>query len=121
MTPPPPIDNVPGQPEWVPDDALANLKMERTVNPDEDDNSLTRRLFQQAAPLAAQAIIHVAVHGTNERTKLTAAQYVVDRVCGKPGNDPEMGTSPLERALEELNTFANTTGPSGYNTDTPNN
>ena len=68
---------------WDSDDAIAALKMERIVTGDSETNEqLTKRILEQAGPLAAQRIVHIAAHGTNENTALRAATYITDLVYG---------------------------------------
>lgn len=87
--------------DWVPDEALAALTSERSLSPDETEEQLTRRLFRENAANAALGIIHIAVHGTNERTRLDASKYVVERVLGKVGDDAyDAEKSPLEALME---------------------
>lgn len=86
---------------WIPDEALNSLVAERTVHPDESEEQLTRRLFRENSSSAALGIIHIAVYGTNERTRLDASKYVVERVLGKVGDDAfDAEKSPLELMLE---------------------
>lgn len=97
---------------WVPDDALASLVSERAINPDESEEQLTRRLFKENSASAALQIIHVSHHGTNERTRLDASKYIVERVLGKIGDDKFEGEkNPLEAlmegVLEQAEAFAN--------------
>jgi hypothetical protein len=75
----------PTDPKWDSDEALENLKMERQVNPDLDNERLTKKLFDEASPLAAQTIINLALHGTNENTRLNAARYITDKVYDGDG------------------------------------
>jgi len=71
----------PGGPEqslWDSDDALSSLKMERTVQGDETPTDQTKRMLEEAGPMAAASIIHVALHSANDNTRLSAARYIVD-------------------------------------------
>jgi hypothetical protein len=67
---------------WDSDEALEALKMERAVNTDETNEQLTRRILEESGPAAAYSIVHIALHGTNENTRLRASQYVTDFVTG---------------------------------------
>lgn len=78
----------PNDPRWDSDEALQNLKMEKTLRPDETYEELTRRLLEEASPQAAQSIIHLALHGTNENTRLNAAKYITDSLIGNDANGP---------------------------------
>lgn len=85
---------------WIPDAAIEGLKMERSLNPGETDIELTRKLFRESAPAAATAIVHVALYGQNEKIRVDAAKYVVERVLGRPGEENANGRSPLEELME---------------------
>lgn len=85
---------------WIADEAIEGLKMERNLNPGETDIELTRKLFRESAPAAASAIIHVALYGQNEKTRVDSAKYVVERVLGRPGEENANGQSPLEALME---------------------
>lgn len=106
---------------WIPDDALKSLVTERTLNPQESEETLSRRLFTENAAAATVSIIHTALHGTNERTRLDASKYIVERVLGRVGDDAFGGEkSPVEAFLDDVvveveayaNAASNATGAS---------
>lgn len=90
---------------WVPDDAVAALAMERTFH-NETPAVMARRLFQENAANAAAAICHIAVHGTNERIRLDAAKYVVERVLGRVGDDI-FEVNPVDELISSVTTYVN--------------
>lgn len=57
--------------------------LEKAVYGDETEYEMAQRIFKQAAPNAAKAIVDIALNGISERTKLQAATYVVERLMGK--------------------------------------
>jgi hypothetical protein len=61
---------------WDSENAIESLKMERSVRPDETNEEMTRRILEEAGPLAAQSIVHLALHSQNDNTRLNAAKYV---------------------------------------------
>ena len=65
---------------WDSDEAIESLKMERALHTDETNENLTRRLLEEAAPSAAQSIIHMALHSANDNTRLRAATYITDKL-----------------------------------------
>jgi hypothetical protein len=73
----------PEDPKWDSDQALDAVKMERSLNGDLSDEDLTRKILAQAGPQAAQSIVHLAIHGTNENTRLNAARYVTDSLINE--------------------------------------
>jgi len=87
---------------WIPDQAIEGLKMERQLGDKKSDIEFTRELFRQNAPAAASAIVHLAIHSQNERIRLQSAQYVVERVLGRPGEENPHGRTPLEALMEGI-------------------
>jgi CHAT domain-containing protein len=85
----------PTDPKWDSDAALENVKMERSVRGDMTNEALTRQLLEEAGPQAAMSIIHLAVHGTNENTRLNAAKYVTDNLINE-------GASTTKQKWEDL-------------------
>jgi hypothetical protein len=93
------------QPEadWVSEDAMESLILERTINPSESAEDLSRRLIRENLPVVTQSMIHLAIHSASETTRLRAGQYLVDRMLGKPGDDlKSQGEDPLGDLLSEL-------------------
>jgi hypothetical protein len=76
-------------PDWDPKpEDVAALALERSVRPSESNPETAQRLFEESSPLAAQEIIRLATNRqANERVRLDAAKYVVERSLGKLGND----------------------------------
>ena len=85
----------PTDPKWDSDAALENVKMERSVRGDMTNEQLTRQILEDAGPMAAQSIVHLAIHGTNENTRLNAARYVTDNLINE-------GASNAKQKWEEL-------------------
>src|SRR5688500_819649 len=84
---------------WDSDEALENLKMERQVNPDRDSEALCRKMLEDAAPMALQSIIHIALHSGNDNTRFNAAKYITDKVL----EDDTAGTvSKWEQIVGEV-------------------
>jgi hypothetical protein len=74
---------------WNPEEALRSLVEERSVL-GEDPEDTARRIFKENLPLAATSIVHIATQSDNEKTRLTAAQYIVDRNFGKTTPDGDI-------------------------------
>lgn len=93
---------------WVPDDALRALQMERDLSPSETQGELANRIFRENAPAAAASIVHTALHGTNERIRLDAAKYTVERLLGRVGDgNPSAAANPLDAFINALENAAN--------------
>lgn len=89
-------------PDWLPDDAVAALNQERVFT-QETPAEMARRIFKESAPNAAASIVHVALYGSNERLRLDASKYVVDRVLGRVGEDVNIGVdSPLDAMIKQM-------------------
>lgn len=84
---------------WDSAEAIESLKMERSVHPEETNETLTKRILEQAAPMAAQSIVHLALHSTNDNTRLNAAKYVTDRLLDA---ETESGKAVWERMMAEV-------------------
>lgn len=91
-----------GEDGWLPDDVGAALLMEKQLNPDETEEQSVKRLFREASPHAAMSIIRLAQTSTNERTRLDASKYVVERVIGKIGEDEGGVSSPIDDLMGDV-------------------
>jgi hypothetical protein len=89
--------------DWDPDEALASLKMERQVT-SESEEVIARRIFRENLVQATQAICHLATYGLNEKIRLDAAKYVVERGLGRLGEDAG-NEDPFETLLAECVRF----------------
>ena len=90
---------------WIPEDALAEIAEERSM-PAVDGESLeqySRRLMQEALPAVTKGLIFTAIHSVNERIRLDAQKYVMERVLGKPGEDTaNKGLTSLEQLFKNM-------------------
>src|SRR2546423_9195537 len=73
--------------EWLSDEDLkAAMDVERQVYGKELNAAGTvgtaRRLFAENSAAAANSIIRLAKHGSNEKIRFRAAQYVLERALG---------------------------------------
>jgi hypothetical protein len=74
--------------DWDPTpEQLRALALERDLHPSESHPETAQRLFEESSPLAAQEIIRLATNRmSNERVRLDAAKYVVERALGRLGD-----------------------------------
>ena len=87
--------------EWNADDALDSL-VARTMDENRGDSKKTAELlFIDNVALAAQSLCHIAVHSENERIRLDASKYIVERVLGKLGESKDVATDPLQELINE--------------------
>jgi len=97
-----------GNREWVPDAAMNALLAEREIHPDETPEQTARRLLIENLGPVTLGLIHTALHGSTERTRLDAQKYVMERVLGRVGDDAFGDVdSPIERFLAGVEDIAN--------------
>jgi hypothetical protein len=82
---------------------LASLTDERSIT-GEDEVQQTARIFREALPQATQAIVHTALYSDNDKLRLEAARYVVERNLGGLAHvNPATGTdNPWEALLGDV-------------------
>jgi len=68
--------------EWISDDALAAINMERIVRPALTHEELAREILMMSAPMAAKSVAWLSAHATAEQIRLKASQYIIDGVVG---------------------------------------
>jgi len=101
-----------GGDDWIPERALKAVEMDKQVNSVADPKTgeaveptslaMMRKLFRDNGPAAAMRICHIAIHGTNDRTALVAAQYVVERGMGRLQDAAQVIDDPLTKLFEEM-------------------
>lgn len=74
--------------------------------PDDEESAkaveIARMHLIEQAPYAAAQIAQLSKHASNERVRLDASKYIVDRVLG-PSGQPTQGTkSPLEMVMSSF-------------------
>lgn len=67
---------------WDPKHALEALTEEQEVMGETVEDQ-AKRIFRDALPVAAMAVVHLAQYSGNEKTRLEAARYVVERNVGR--------------------------------------
>jgi uncharacterized membrane protein YheB (UPF0754 family) len=87
--------------EWDVEDALASL-VSRTMDENRGDTKKTAEMiFNDNVALAAQSLVHAAVHSDNERIRLDASKYIVERVLGRLGESKDVAADPLQELFNE--------------------
>jgi len=71
--------------DWVPEEELELLKNAPppSVVTKESAEKIAMAIFRDNAALCAEIICDIAVNSENEKTRLTASKYVVERVLGR--------------------------------------
>ncbi len=78
---------------------IQSLESERLFR-NESEVDAANRLFKESLLPVAAAVVHTALFGRNERTKLTAQQMILDRTMGRvQDNPPEPERDPFKELL----------------------
>lgn len=94
--------------DWIPDEALNALVQERAVHPEESPEQMARRLILENLGQVTLGVIHTALWGSNERTRLDAQKYLMERALGRVGDDAFGDVqSPIEKFLTGVEFLAN--------------
>jgi hypothetical protein len=72
---------------WNPEDAIEQLVLESAALEVGNPVDTAQNILKDNAGRAALAVVHMAVHSRDERIRLKAAQYVLDKVIAKNGVD----------------------------------
>jgi len=99
--------------EWLPNEAMKVIQMEKDVNPALTDETLTERYLINASPSAALAVAHLSKHSPDPRVRLAASTYILDKVIGRNNvgllsKASANGKSPVEALLDSIEVIANT-------------
>jgi hypothetical protein len=91
-------DELPDQ--WDPVRALSALKEEADLF-GRSAEAQTRHVIAEAGPAAAAAVVFMALQSANEKVRLEAARYILDRNLGRVGEEKksEAEVDPLEQFL----------------------
>lgn len=76
----------------------SNSSSSNPLSIEDDDNPITRvkRVFQQAAEVAADEIVRISTNGDTDAIRFKASTYVVERVTGRiQDNPPALEKDPL--------------------------
>jgi hypothetical protein len=90
-------------PIWDPLETLKALQEETEALDHGDETRTADRLFRAGLPVAAAAVVHIAQHCPNEKTRLDAARYVVERNLGQLKDVlPQVANDPFEELLGDI-------------------
>lgn len=87
---------------WKQAEAQQVIELEQSVNPHETEEELAKRLLKEALPRAAMSIAHLSAHSNNERIRLDAAKYIVERNMGKLGEYGNTEGDPWSEFLGDV-------------------
>ena len=95
-------------PAWVPQKAIEALTMyqqynEGTEKP-ETPVEFSQRLVHEWLPAVTMGMIHIALHSVDERIRMAAQKYLMDRSMGTPhtADLPEAGNAAFKELLEDV-------------------
>lgn len=80
--------------DWVTDADLELLQ--GPLDPPGNYEKAAQSLLRRNAMSAVKTVVDLALNAENERVRLSAAQYVLDRVLGKPEQAGAMATTEKE-------------------------
>ena len=96
--------------EPLTDSDIEALAMERSLT-EETEAQHAKRIFREHLVPAALSIAHLAVFGTNDKLRLDAAKYVVERNLGRIQDDPpKQDDDPYEALIRECTSWVETAG-----------
>jgi hypothetical protein len=89
--------------EWDPDDIAQKLVVPRSGAEEQTPESQATTTFRESLPVAAASICHLALHSANERIRLDASKYVVERNLGRIGENNLPGAKdPVDDLIKEV-------------------
>jgi hypothetical protein len=88
---------------WATNDALEELILDKSFDPNVTSEQSTRSILENNAPLAARRIVHIALYSSNDNTSLSASKYITDFVLQQEGDtravwEQALGESIIETA-----------------------
>ena len=98
------MDDVEVNKGWNVDDALRDLDTAKSVLGREDEVGLALELFKTNLPLAVMSLVQIAQHSPDERNRIKASTYIVERVLGGVGAvvPPSAANDPLTNLLGDI-------------------
>lgn len=81
---------------------IAGLTLETELLHDGDPLEATKAIFVRALAAAAQTIVNAAVFSDDEKTRVAASRYIIDRVIGKEAPTAEGKDSPMEKLINAV-------------------
>lgn len=100
--------------EWISDEELAALA--QPLDPPGKYEAIAQKRLKQLAPDAVAVIVDIMNHSENDKTRLDAAKYVLDRALGKieaptvSGGDRPAWESVIDSVLVEPDAAARAAG-----------
>jgi len=89
--------------EFLTDEDFAALAM--SADPPGKYEAVTANLLRKHASKAAQAVVDIALNSENDRVRLDAAKYIIDRTLGRVGEErqrDEDGRAPWEKVFDSV-------------------
>lgn len=87
--------------EWITEEDVKALEMERDVLGD-DEEQQAHRILKENLPAVVHSIVKLARSAQSETVRLSASKYVVDRNLGRI-TDPDTGDDDaLRKVLEDV-------------------
>lgn len=87
--------------DWNPEEVAKALDSELRVYEDRSFEDIARRKLTEGVVFAADALLHIAMHSENESNRMRASEYILNRVMGRPTDEP-LGNANKDDALAQL-------------------
>lgn len=75
---------------------LSRASVPASTLSEKNEAALAMRILKDHASIAAHAICTIVTESPNEKTRLAAAKYVLDRVIGPLSQQVDQGTNPWD-------------------------
>ena len=90
----------------VTDEDIRAIKQEADAY-NETSEQMANRLFKENLPHAVIAISKLAMFASNEKIRLDASRYIVERNLGRLQDGNNLALEPLEKFLSDVEQIAN--------------
>jgi len=87
--------------EWDASAALKSLVAKTMDEHNGDPKKTAELIFNDNVALAAQSLVHSAIHSDNEKIRLDASRYIIERVLGRLGDNKDTTVDPLQELMNE--------------------
>jgi hypothetical protein len=78
------------------------MQTDLIINAELTRAQLSEKIIEDAAPIASYTVVDLAANAEDERVKLRAAEYILDRTNGKPRTTSTLNITPTNPVLAFL-------------------
>lgn len=97
-----PQDRGPRLADWLPEEAVRALQVEKALHSNESNTALARRLMDENLPTITMSMVHLALHGEpNER--LSAGKFLMEACAlGKDSKSTDSGKHAWDEVFDSV-------------------